>query len=102
MGVQMKRMHLMHLSHTLLWSSRTMDREMGFNPPAAPGGLILILGGQPLVSFAQPVALSPTQLDQLVERIALYPDPSWQIYSPLRPTGARFLKLHPGQISTAI
>ena len=48
---------------------------MGFNPPAAPGGLILILGGQPLVSFAQPVALSPTQLDQLVERIALYPDP---------------------------
>jgi hypothetical protein len=37
--------------------------------------LILILGGQPLVSFAQPVALSPTQLDQLVERIALYPDP---------------------------
>ena len=37
--------------------------------------LILILGGQPLVSFAQPVALTPTQLDQLVERIALYPDP---------------------------
>ena len=36
---------------------------------------ILILGGQPLVSFAQPVAQSPTQLDQLVERIALYPDP---------------------------
>ena len=25
--------------------------------------------------FAQPVALSPTQLDQLVSRIALYPDP---------------------------
>jgi hypothetical protein len=37
--------------------------------------LIPILGGQPLVSFAQPVAPSPTQLDQLVERIALYPDP---------------------------
>jgi hypothetical protein len=78
-----------------------MDREMGFNPPAAPGvpdpdtwgiapSIVCTAGG-----------VSPTQLDQLVERIALYPDP-WQIYSPLRPTGARFLKLHPGQISTAI
>src|SRR6202034_2453209 len=37
--------------------------------------LILILGGQPVTSFAQPVALSPLQLDQLVARIALYPDP---------------------------
>ncbi|HMH15853.1 MAG TPA: DUF3300 domain-containing protein [Edaphobacter sp.] len=37
--------------------------------------LILILVCPPAVSFAQPVALSPPQLDQLVARIALYPDP---------------------------
>jgi hypothetical protein len=30
------------------------------------------------------------------------PTHCWQIYSPLRPTGARFLKLRPGQIGTAI
>ena len=48
---------------------------MGFNPPAAPGVPDPDTWGAALVSFAQPVALSPTQLDQLVERIALYPDP---------------------------
>jgi hypothetical protein len=37
--------------------------------------LSLILAGQSLLSFAQPVPMSPTQLDQLVSRIALYPDP---------------------------
>ena len=38
----------------------------------------LIIGGllaAPAVSLAQPVLLTPTQLDQLVQRIALYPDP---------------------------
>jgi hypothetical protein len=37
--------------------------------------LILIAVGWPAVSFAQPAALSPPRLDQLVARIALYPDP---------------------------
>jgi Protein of unknown function (DUF3300) len=37
--------------------------------------LLVILAGQSLISFAQPVPLSPSQLDQLVARIALYPDP---------------------------
>ena len=39
------------------------------------GCLILIFAVSPIVSFAQPAALSPPQLDQLVARIALYPDP---------------------------
>ena len=39
------------------------------------GCLILIFAVSPIVSFAQPGALSPPQLDQLVARIALYPDP---------------------------
>ena len=39
------------------------------------GCLILIFAASPIVSFAQPAALSPPQLDQLVARIALYPDP---------------------------
>jgi hypothetical protein len=34
-----------------------------------------MLGCLPITSFAQPVALTPPQLDQLVARIALYPDP---------------------------
>jgi hypothetical protein len=37
--------------------------------------LSLILASQSLLSFAQPVPMSPTQLDQLVSRVALYPDP---------------------------
>jgi hypothetical protein len=37
--------------------------------------LLLILVYPSAVSFAQPVALTPPQLDQLVARIALYPDP---------------------------
>jgi hypothetical protein len=36
---------------------------------------VVILGCLPAVSFAQPAALSSPQLDQLVSRIALYPDP---------------------------
>ena len=36
---------------------------------------LVILAGQALISSAQPVPLSPSQLDQLVARIALYPDP---------------------------
>ena len=47
------------------------------------GCLILIFAVSPIVSFAQPAPppppppalLSPSQLDQLVSRIALYPDP---------------------------
>jgi Protein of unknown function (DUF3300) len=39
------------------------------------GCLLLIFAVSPIVSFAQPAALSPPQLDQLVARIALYPDP---------------------------
>jgi hypothetical protein len=39
------------------------------------GCLILIFAVSPIVTFAQPAALSPPQLDQLVARIALYPDP---------------------------
>jgi hypothetical protein len=39
------------------------------------GCLILIFAVSPIVSFAQLAALSPPQLDQLVARIALYPDP---------------------------
>jgi hypothetical protein len=39
------------------------------------GCLILIFAVSPIVSFAQPAELSPPQLDQLVARIALYPDP---------------------------
>ena len=39
------------------------------------GCLILIFAVSPIVSFAQPAPLSPPQLDQLVARIALYPDP---------------------------
>jgi hypothetical protein len=42
---------------------------------ATTGCLILIFAVSPIVSFAQPAALSPPQLDQLVARIALYPDP---------------------------
>ena len=37
--------------------------------------LALMLVCLPVTSLAQPVALSPPQLDQLVARIALYPDP---------------------------
>jgi hypothetical protein len=37
--------------------------------------LVLMLVCMPTTSSAQPVALSPPQLDQLVARIALYPDP---------------------------
>jgi len=37
--------------------------------------LILIVLCPPRESFAQPATLSPLQLDQLVARIALYPDP---------------------------
>jgi hypothetical protein len=36
---------------------------------------VLIVACTPAVSFAQPVALNPPRLDQLVARIALYPDP---------------------------
>jgi len=39
------------------------------------GCLILMFAVSPIISFAQPAALSPPQLDQLVARIALYPDP---------------------------
>jgi hypothetical protein len=39
------------------------------------GCLILIFAVSPIVLFAQLAALSPPQLDQLVARIALYPDP---------------------------
>ncbi len=42
---------------------------------ATTGCLILIFAVSPIVSFAQPAALSPPELDQLVARIALYPDP---------------------------
>ena len=37
--------------------------------------LALMVVCLPVTSFAQPVALGPPQLDQLVARIALYPDP---------------------------
>jgi hypothetical protein len=37
--------------------------------------VIGVLLAAPVVSLAQPVPLSPPQLDQLVTRIALYPDP---------------------------
>jgi len=37
--------------------------------------LAWMLACLPITSFAQPVALTPPQLDQLVARIALYPDP---------------------------
>jgi hypothetical protein len=65
--------------------------------------LSLILASQSLLSFVQPVPMSPTQLGQLVSRVALYPDPHyWPTYSLLRLTGAKFLKLRHGLISTAI
>jgi hypothetical protein len=62
----------------LLHSSRHPERRI---ERAASTGrlllacLVLMLVCPPAVSFAQPVALSPPQLDQLVARIALYPDP---------------------------
>ena len=37
--------------------------------------LAWMLACLPITSSAQPVALTPPQLDQLVQRIALYPDP---------------------------
>lgn len=53
-----------------LWSRRTASARMPFL-----SGLALVLVCLPVTSLAQPVALTPPQLDQLVARIALYPDP---------------------------
>ena len=64
MGVQMKRMHLMH-SPTCSGHLEPWIERWGSIRLLLLVCLILILG-QPLVSFAQPVALSPPQLDQLV------------------------------------
>ena len=56
--------------HLQLWSRRTASARMPFLL-----GLSLMLVCLPVTSLAQPVALTPPQLDQLVARIALYPDP---------------------------
>jgi hypothetical protein len=61
----------LHLfDHLLLWSQRTASARMPFLLCLA-----LMLVCLPVTSLAQPVALTPPQLDQLVARIALYPDP---------------------------
>jgi hypothetical protein len=56
--------------HLQLWSRRTASTRMPFLL-----GLALMLVCLPITSLAQPVALTQPQLDQLVARIALYPDP---------------------------
>jgi len=61
----------LHLfDHLLLWSQRTASARMPFLLCLA-----LMLVCLPVTSLAQLVALTPPQLDQLVARIALYPDP---------------------------
>jgi hypothetical protein len=61
----------LHLfDHLLLWSQRTASARMPFLLCLA-----LMLVCLPVTSLAQPVALTPPQLDQLVARLALYPDP---------------------------
>jgi len=49
--------------------------KMLFTCALLPACLALMLVSLPVISSAQPVALTPPQLDQLVSRIALYPDP---------------------------
>ena len=56
--------------HLQPWRRRTASACMPFLL-----GLSLMLVCLPVTSLAQPVALTPPQLDQLVARIALYPDP---------------------------
>ena len=56
--------------HLQLWSRRTASARIPFLL-----GLALMLVWLPVISLAQPVALTPPQVDQLVARIALYPDP---------------------------
>ena len=49
--------------------------RMHFTRSLLPACLAPMLVSLPATSSAQPVALTPPQLDQLVARIALYPDP---------------------------
>src|ERR1700735_1588688 len=56
--------------HFLSWIGRML-----FARSLLPVCLALMLVCLPTISPAQPVALTPPQLDQLVARIALYPDP---------------------------
>jgi hypothetical protein len=56
--------------HLQLWSRRTASARMPFLLELA-----LMLVCLPVTSLSQPVALTPPQLDQLVARIAIYPDP---------------------------
>lgn len=56
--------------HRLRWIGK-----MPFTRLLLPVCLALMLVCRPVTSSAQPVALAPPQLDQLVARIALYPDP---------------------------
>jgi len=56
--------------HFLRWIGKML-----FTRSLLPVCLALMLVCFPVTSSAQPVALAPPQLDQLVARIALYPDP---------------------------
>jgi hypothetical protein len=56
--------------HLQLWGRRTASARLPFLL-----GLALMLVCLPVTSLAQPAALTPPQLDQLVARIALYPGP---------------------------
>jgi hypothetical protein len=56
--------------HFLRWIGMML-----FTRSLLPVCLALMLVCLPVTSSAQPVALAPPQLDQLVARIALYPDP---------------------------
>jgi hypothetical protein len=51
-------------------------RTQGFFLPSL--SLLLAATFTPMQLSAQPVLLPPSQLDQLVARIALYPDPCWR------------------------
>ena len=61
---------LPYFGRALRWIAR-----MAFNRSSLLACLALMLVCLPPTSSAQPVALTPPQLDQLVARIALYPDP---------------------------
>ena len=64
-------------------------------------GLAAVLFAQAANLVAQPVLLTPPQLDQLVQRIALYPDPLLAQILTASTYWIRFPMLRPGPISTA-
>jgi hypothetical protein len=73
--IRSSRSRLRITSQEFFGQSRRWIERMAFTRSRLLACLTLMLVCLPVISSAQPVALTPPQLDQLVARIALYPDP---------------------------